>query len=217
MKIRISKIARLPAEIRKQLNERLLNGELGRTILDWLNHLPETQTVLTALFAGKPVTHQNLSEWRRGGYQDWLWHQQRLEWFDRFAEEAAETNAHDGCDDAHEAMGRFFVFEIGQALAALQKITNPDDRWARLQNLTREFCRLQNAHNWSRRVELEWDKYNDSCPSPISAQPEPQLEEPAEAPKLADDPHDTVETGTAPAWRSPKFHCTRTPNFGKTA
>jgi hypothetical protein len=161
---RISKIARLPKTIREQLNHRLENGEFGKTILPWLNQLPETQRVLTEHFAGKPITHQNLSEWRRAGYQDWLFLQQRLQWFEQLGEQETELGKHE-CADAHEAVGSFLLFEIGQSLTALQSIKNPEKHWAFLERLTREFARLQNAYNWSRRVHLEWDKYKDQSKS----------------------------------------------------
>ncbi|HWD93344.1 MAG TPA: hypothetical protein VG938_13460 [Verrucomicrobiae bacterium] len=163
---RLSKIARLPSAIREQLNRRLHNGEIGRTILPWLNELPETKLVLAELFEAKPVTHQNLSEWRHSGYQDWLRVQQRLEWYDSLTEQEAALKKSE-CADGYEAMGSIFLFEIGQALAELQSIKKPERRWARLESLTREFARLQNAFNWSRRVHLERSKYQDKSPQPI--------------------------------------------------
>lgn len=174
---RISKIARLPQQIREELNQRLFNGEMGRTILPWLNELPETKQVLAEFFAAKPVTQQNLSEWRHSGYQDWLLHQQRLEWFSRLTEQEKEIAQHDRCSDTFETMGNIFIYEIGQALTTLQKIKNPHDHWARLQNLTREFARLQNAYNWSRRVQLEWDRTNlKFAPKQVREPEPPQLE-----------------------------------------
>ena len=38
----------------------------------WLNAQPEVQAVLAAEFAGKPLREQNLTEWRKYGYQQWL-------------------------------------------------------------------------------------------------------------------------------------------------
>jgi hypothetical protein len=166
---RTSKIARLPIAIREQLNRRLEGGEIGRTILPWLNSLPETKRVLAELFGGKPVTHQNLSEWRLGGYQDWLFLQQRLQWFEQLGEQETELVKRE-CADAHEAMGSFLLFEIGQALTALRGIKNPEKHWERLEKLTREFARLQNAYNWSRHVHLEWKKHN----AKISSNPPPE-------------------------------------------
>jgi hypothetical protein len=69
---RTGKIARLPNALREQLNERLLNGEAGAPLGAWLNSLPEVQSVLALQFKGVPIREQNLSEWRKGGYQTWL-------------------------------------------------------------------------------------------------------------------------------------------------
>ncbi len=40
---RNGRIARLPLAIRRQLNQRLQNGELAQNLLSWLNQLPEVQ------------------------------------------------------------------------------------------------------------------------------------------------------------------------------
>ncbi len=64
---RIGKIARLPHELREELNRRLQDGEPGAELVGWLNELPEVQTVLAEHFAGRPITEQNLSEWKTGG------------------------------------------------------------------------------------------------------------------------------------------------------
>jgi hypothetical protein len=166
MTTRLSKIARLPAKTREELNRRLHDGELSRTILPWVNNLPKTQAVMAELFNGKPITHQNLSEWRHTGYQDWLFHQQRIDWFNRLEEQTDDIQKFDRRCDGYETMGAFFLFEIGQALNALQTIKNPRERCAELQNLTREFARLQNAYNWSRRVCLEWEKHYPPSQNP---------------------------------------------------
>ena len=61
---RVGKIARLPRLIREQLNRRLEDGEPGVEALAWLNALPEVLTVLEKDFAGRPISVQNLSEWK---------------------------------------------------------------------------------------------------------------------------------------------------------
>lgn len=80
---RIGKIARLPAAVREALNKRLRDGEPGPTLLPWLNAQPEVAAVLSEHFSGQPINAQNLSDWRTGGYQEWLTQQdtqhQRLE------------------------------------------------------------------------------------------------------------------------------------------
>ena len=69
---RIGKIARLPQNIRDQINEKLYNGEHGVQILYWLNELPVVQGIMQECFGGEPISPQNLSNWNQGGYLDWL-------------------------------------------------------------------------------------------------------------------------------------------------
>ena len=68
---RTGKIARLPHGIRQELNRRLRDNEPGDTLLAWLNAQPEVQAVLGGQFDGNPITKQNLSEWRTGGFVVW--------------------------------------------------------------------------------------------------------------------------------------------------
>jgi hypothetical protein len=87
---RNGKIARLPSQTREQLNRRLEDGEPGKRLVQWLNELPQVKEMLERDFAGRPISEQNLSEWKQGGYQDWL----RLEQDREFAwslVEQAET------------------------------------------------------------------------------------------------------------------------------
>jgi hypothetical protein len=72
MNTRNGKIARLPREIREELNQRLERSEPGSQLLAWLNALEEVREVLKDEFDGVPISKQNLSEWRQGGFEEWL-------------------------------------------------------------------------------------------------------------------------------------------------
>jgi hypothetical protein len=58
---------------------RLHDGQGGPQILPWLNSLPEVVAVLAEHFDGDQVNAQNLSDWRHGGYADWLAKRERVE------------------------------------------------------------------------------------------------------------------------------------------
>src|SRR6516162_4291619 len=75
---RTGKIARLPDSIREELNQRLQNNERGKSLIKWLNSLPEVQALLKDHFDGKPINDQNLTEWRKGGFDDWQMRQGAL-------------------------------------------------------------------------------------------------------------------------------------------
>ena len=94
---RKGKIARLPRETRDALNRYLQDNQPGPALLDWLNALPEVQAVLAREFDGHPVTKQNLSEWRTGGFAEWQARQEALADAREFAADAEElTQATEG-------------------------------------------------------------------------------------------------------------------------
>jgi hypothetical protein len=72
MNTRNGKIARLPREVRQELNQRLEQSEPSPQLLEWLNALPEVKKVLRDDFDGVPISKQNLSQWRQGGFEEWL-------------------------------------------------------------------------------------------------------------------------------------------------
>lgn len=69
---RTGKIARLPHLVREEINRRLHENEDGGKLLGWLN---ESQK----LRGSAAITPNNLSEWRAGGFADWLKKQDRVE------------------------------------------------------------------------------------------------------------------------------------------
>jgi len=87
---RTGKIARLPRTVRDELNRRLDDGQPGVELVAWINALSEVQAVLKAEFFGRPVTEQNLSEWKGGGFRDWRRQQEALALARELAEDADE-------------------------------------------------------------------------------------------------------------------------------
>src|SRR4051812_461130 len=96
MKTRNGKIARLPKDIREQLNHRLDNGWRGKKLVNWLNALPEVKEVLREEFHGHAISEQNLSQWRDGGYADWLRHQDTQGQVRWMVEQSDDVNAAEG-------------------------------------------------------------------------------------------------------------------------
>ena len=101
---RTGKIAHLPAEIRRELNTRLADGESGPALLTWLNSLDDVKAILARDFYARPIRTQNLSEWRLGGFQDWLHRQETLDNIRQFVEDSEEFNAD---IDLHEVPDHF--------------------------------------------------------------------------------------------------------------
>ena len=88
---RTGKIARLPQAIRQQLNERLADGECGQHLAAWLNENEVVRKRLAEYYAGRPITEQNLSDWKQGGFLDWQRHQQTRGLVREFLCEAEEV------------------------------------------------------------------------------------------------------------------------------
>jgi hypothetical protein len=76
---RMGKVSRLPVEIRHELNRRIRNNELSSTLLPWLNSLPLARALIDSQFCGIDISAQNLSDWRTGGYREWLGRRHKLE------------------------------------------------------------------------------------------------------------------------------------------
>lgn len=154
---RTGKIARLPAAIRDHLNTRLHDGESAASLLPWLNNLPEVQAVLATQFNARPVTRQNLSEWRCGGFADWLSLQESRAWLTHLREESAAFSQDSGGDISVSALlaaplavvlGRCF-----QQLAATAS-TKPA-HLHRLLDLAAAVNRLRRSDHAESRLRLE--------------------------------------------------------------
>ena len=131
MRTRTGKIARLPGALRHELNHRLHNGAPGREIVPWLNALPEVQRVLAARFASRPITEDNLSEWRQGGFQEWLLQEERRVRLRELSDQCPER------DPALRArrLAAFTEEQLALELAEeIERLSAMKDRDARIRN-----------------------------------------------------------------------------------
>jgi hypothetical protein len=141
----VGKIARLPAEIREEINNRLFNGKSGREILAWLNELPAVKEILAAQFSGAPINDRNFANWRADGYQRWLAQKNN--------EESMEEDARYATRMADAAGGSF---SRGVAAVASRKILKfletPSEKTpenlVKLANASAKLCR--NDHDAAR-------------------------------------------------------------------
>jgi hypothetical protein len=76
---RVGKIARLPVSIREEVNRRMEDGQTSASICTWLNQLPEARKIMASGFGGQPISENNISRWRSGGYLAWLSRQEALD------------------------------------------------------------------------------------------------------------------------------------------
>jgi len=151
---RNGKIARLPKTIREELNRRLSDGEPGTELVAWLNGLPEVQRVVAAEFGGRPVREQNLSEWRQGGYEDWLRQQEALELVRHLAAEADDLQVAAG-EPLSDKLGLWLAARYAVATRKLASENEGDLDWHRLRELCSDVVALRRGDHSAARLKIE--------------------------------------------------------------
>ena len=153
MNTRIGKIARVTRAVRNRLNQRLHDGEPGPRLLAWLNALPEVQAVLAAEFAGRPINAQNLSDWKQGGYRDWVAQQEVLEVAQRLGEDAAELQG-EGRPPLTDTLAAWLTARYAVATRQLAT-TEGVAYWRRLRELCADLAELRRGDHSAERLRLE--------------------------------------------------------------
>jgi hypothetical protein len=152
------KIGKLPKAVREELNRRMENGGQGRQLLEWLNSLPEVQAVIAAEFEGKPVRKQNLSEWRKHGYEKWLRQQEALDMARQLASDVGELQP----AGAPPLADQMAVWLIARYLVAVQKLAekNPDGELDLkvLRDLCRDVVAVRRGDNSDARLKMEQER-----------------------------------------------------------
>ena len=154
------KIGRLPSALRDQLNQRLTDGETATTLLPWLNSQPATLALLADRFNGEPVSEQNLSQWRKGGYVQWQKNRERR----AIVEELAEADGELGTPEAEyetelsQRLARVLTADFAVATRdLLADLADPAERCRKLQEflLTLKFQRRENYLTERLKIEME--------------------------------------------------------------
>jgi hypothetical protein len=155
---RLGKIARLPRAVREELGRRLEDGEVGRRLVEWLNGQREVQAVLAAQFGGRPVNEQNLSDWKRGGHEEWRRHQQAREWAVTLAGQAQDMAA----DAEAVPVADLLANPAALALAALLRETDGlegAEKRAAILGVVRELVRLRRGDQQAGHLRLESERW----------------------------------------------------------
>ena len=180
MKTRNGKIARLSKDVREQLNRRLENGWGGARLLKWLNDLPDVRRVLREEFHGRAISPKNLSQWREGGYADWVRNQQSREGMRWMVERAEELADAPGPKDVCEQLARIVTVEVAEQVRRLDQIEDPKERWRELREVCLELWRLRNATSYGQGVALGWKRWQREVDREDAALEEIQQQKQAE-------------------------------------
>ena len=159
---RTGKIARLPREIRDQLNQRLNDGQPGQRLLAWLNSLPEVQRVLAADFDGRPLSEQNLSQWKAGGYEDWLTRRETLDQSRELTADYRELAATTG-GNLTEHLTTVLTARYAAALAESDRQTTGtfQDKLRTLHSLCQDIVKLRRSDHSATRLNFEVKRQKD--------------------------------------------------------
>ena len=161
---RTGKIARLPSATREELNGRIEDGEAARPLLAWLNSRPEVEEVLGEHFAGRPITEQNLSEWRQGGFLAW---QRRLEGRELARDvihEAEELEDEVGETPLTDRLTEMMALSLARLLReAMGDGEKSPRRLATVLGIAREFNQLRRGDHAMQRLRMEQERHEEEA------------------------------------------------------
>jgi hypothetical protein len=155
---RTGKIAHLPHHLREQLNRRLADGEPGVRLLAWLNSLPEVQAILARDFAGRPINPPNLSEWKQGGYEDWLQRQDAHAWVAQIIEESDDLEAAAGSTPLADRTALAVTVALGRLLQQTATCIDPAEKARAVLGISDQLNRLCRAHRALERSRLATER-----------------------------------------------------------
>lgn len=158
MNSRNGKIARLPKAIREELNRQLDEGASGRSLVAWLNGLPEVHAVLEAHFEGTEIREQNLSEWKKGGFQEWRRHREAMALAERLYERAEELRAKgEEQMPMSEVLSLWLAARYAVATEEVAAMTG-EEGWKQLRQMCGDVSRLRRMDQQAQKLALDAER-----------------------------------------------------------
>ena len=154
---RTGKIARLPLQVREQINTRIQNGGKGQDIVAWLNSLKEVKAALSKHFDNPTINAGNFSEWKLGGYRDWEAQQFAVAESRRIVEEGKELGEA-GQGALADKLGTWVVGQYIMATRKMrEKLEDGDDAgaWKLLRELCHDLVALRRGDHGAEWIRLE--------------------------------------------------------------
>jgi hypothetical protein len=106
-------------------------------------------------FDGRPITEQNLSEWKQGGFKDWQRHQETRALARDFLAEAEELEEEIGDTPLTDRLSETVALALARLLReAVNGEKGPGQRMAILE-IAREFARLRRQDHQTERLGRE--------------------------------------------------------------
>jgi hypothetical protein len=151
---RNGKIARLPAAIREELNQRLLEGEQGKQLVVWLNSLPRVQALLKDKFQGIPISEVNLSHWKNGGFPAWEAGEEMADCVSSIIQgtTALQAVAKGGLTDR---MALMLAANMAMEMQRLQTVSDGNEKAKIWRELRIGLLALRRSELYAKRLEIE--------------------------------------------------------------
>jgi hypothetical protein len=156
---RNGKIARLPRKVREELNRRMRDGEGGKSLMEWLHSVPEVLDFVKTHCQGHGISRSNLSQWRLGGYLEWLAKEEILEQVREMAQ-AAEELQPAGAGKLSDQLALQLTARLFQALSEWDRNpeAEPSPKMKALRQLTRQVVALRRGDHSAARLKLAQDQ-----------------------------------------------------------
>ena len=159
MTTRNGKIAHLPRTLRDDLNQRIDDGIPGYKLLAWLNADPGVQRILAEYFPGTRISQQNLSDWRQGGYQDWLKQQACTNVVSELAQFAEEVAPNAGGPALANQLNTVLMADLATAvLQAEHQPADPEEKFAQLKKVLHTVSKVRRDDYRAGRLALDRER-----------------------------------------------------------
>ncbi|MEP6673285.1 MAG: hypothetical protein ABJF10_29310 [Chthoniobacter sp.] len=155
---RCGKIARLPKPVREEINQRLDAGATAKSLVPWLNGLPEVQAFVRAEFDGHPVSEHNLSQWKNGGYQDWLRYQEALILAEHLYEHGEELKAKGQSRmPMTEVLNLWMTSRLVRSTREIESMEG-EAAWRRQRQFCTDLMKMRRAEHEAERLQIEHER-----------------------------------------------------------
>ena len=133
------------------------NGEPHKSLVAWLNSLPQVKERLNSWFEGRPITEQNVSDWKQGGHLAWLRLEEAREMAMQLTEsaETLEIDTEGSC--LSDCLALQVAVELGRMMTTLLEDEKLDveTKWKRLKEIHRELSQLRRDDHRAAKLRAE--------------------------------------------------------------
>jgi hypothetical protein len=167
------KISGLPHHIREQVHSRLRDGQSGGQIVAWLNSLPEVNALLASAYGGRPISPQNLSEWKIRAHTSWLLRQDALAQAPRLLAQSRQLSQA-GQGEITDHLATVVAASYALATERLADVADAGPHWRFLRELCRDVVGLRRrdqSAQWLRLQSLQMGISPPNLPPPIPKGP----------------------------------------------